>query len=187
MIRTTGIVILSLSLSALPSYAADGKRDTATAAPADLARTNVGHVANIKTTSVIWSTGLVGMADGDSISAVASDSDWSLPPVEFGSAKRPAALPALYVSLAVLQAFDAYETRRGLAAGTREANSLMQGVVGQPAAFWALKAATTAGAVVAAEHLWKTNKAAAIAVMVIANGVSAAVAARNASVLKQQR
>ena len=186
MIRTTGVVILSLSLSALPSYAADGKRDTATAAPADLARTNISHVADIKTNNVIWGTRLVGMAEGDSISALASDSDWSRPPMEIRSAKRPAALPALYVSFAVLQAFDAYSTRQGLARGASETNTLMNGVVGTPA-FWALKAATTAGAVVAAEHLWKTNKAGAIAVMIIANGVTAAVAARNASVLKQQR
>ncbi len=38
------------------------------------------------------------------------------------SLSRPAALPALYVSYAALQAFDMYSTQQALARGAREAN-----------------------------------------------------------------
>jgi len=103
------------------------------------------------------------------------------------SLARPAVLPALYASYAALQVYDVYSTRQALARGAREANPLMQGVVGNPGALWALKVGVTAGAVIAAERLWKTNKAAAIAVMVASNGVAALVAARNASTLRQLR
>ena len=101
---------------------------------------------------------------------------------------RPAALPALYVSYAALQVFDAYSTRHALAQGAREANPLMQQVVGNQSAFWAVKASATVGTIVAAEHLWrKNNKKGAIAVLVASNAVAAVVAARNASVLRSQR
>jgi len=100
---------------------------------------------------------------------------------------RPAVLPALYASYAALQAFDVYSTRQGLARGAREANPLMRDAVGNTGAFVAVKAAVAVGTIVAAERLWKTNKPAAIAVMVASNGVAAIVAARNARVLRQQR
>jgi len=100
---------------------------------------------------------------------------------------RPKALPALYASYAALQAFDVYSTRQALARGATEANPLMQGVVGNTGAFVAVKATVAVATIMAAERLWKTNKAAAIAVMVASNGVAAIVAARNASVLRGQR
>ncbi len=100
---------------------------------------------------------------------------------------RPAALPALYASYAALQAFDVYSTRQALGRGAREANPLMQGVVGNTTAFVAMKAGVGVATIMAAERLWKTNKAAAIAVMVASNGVSAIVAARNARTLRQLR
>ena len=103
------------------------------------------------------------------------------------SLARPKVLPALYASYAVLQAYDVYSTKQGLARGGREANPLMTGVVGSTSAFIAMKAVVGAGTVVAAERLWKTNKPAAIAVMVAANGVAAIVAARNARTLGQIR
>ncbi len=61
----------------------------------------------------------------------------------------------------------------------------MQGVVGNTGAMIAVKAAVAVGTIVAAERLWKTNKAAAIAAMVAGNGVAALVAARNARTLRQ--
>jgi len=100
---------------------------------------------------------------------------------------RPAALPALYASYAALQAFDVYSTRQALGRGAREANPLMEGVVGNADAFVAVKTAVAVSTIVAAERLWKTNKAAAIAVMVASNGVAAVVAARNARTLGQLR
>lgn len=101
---------------------------------------------------------------------------------------RPAVLPALYVSYAALQAYDVYSTRQALARGAREANPLMQGVVGNPGAFVALKAGVAAGTILAAERLWKNDKkAAAIGVMVASNVVSAMVASRNARTLRELR
>ena len=105
------------------------------------------------------------------------------------SLSRPAALPALYVSYAALQAFDVYSTQQALARGAREANPLMRQVVGNRTAFWAVKATATLATIAAAEHLWrhKRNRKAAIAVLVASNAVAAVVAARNASVLRQGR
>ncbi|OFW05357.1 MAG: hypothetical protein A3I61_05055 [Acidobacteria bacterium RIFCSPLOWO2_02_FULL_68_18] len=101
---------------------------------------------------------------------------------------RPAVLPALYVSYAALQVYDVYSTRQALARGAQEANPLMQGVVGNAGALWAVKAGATAGAILAAERLWKRDKkAAAIGVMVASNAVAALVASRNASTLRHLR
>ena len=86
---------------------------------------------------------------------------------------------------AALQAFDVYSTRQALGRGAREVNPLMQGVVGNTGAFVAMKATVAVATIVAAERLWKTNKAAAIAVMVAANSVAAVVAWRNARTLRQ--
>src|SRR5687768_5692315 len=72
---------------------------------------------------------------------------------------RPKLLPALYLSYAALQAYDVVSTKQGLARGAREANPLMQGVVGNNGAFLAMKAVAVVGTIVAAERLWKTNKA----------------------------
>jgi hypothetical protein len=94
-------------------------------------------------------------------------------------------LPALYASYTALQAYDIYSTRQALSRGAVEANPLMQGVAGNTGAMIAVKAAVAAGTIVAAERLWKTNKPAAIAIMVASNGVAAMVAARNARTLGQ--
>lgn len=98
---------------------------------------------------------------------------------------RPVALPVLYVSLGALQAYDVYSTRQAMARGAREANPLMQDAVTHAGTFMAVKAAVVVGTIVAAERLWKRNKAAAIGVLVASNGVAAIVAARNARVLRQ--
>lgn len=98
---------------------------------------------------------------------------------------RPPALVALYGSYAALQAYDVYSTRRALARGAREANPFMQSVVASTPGFVAVKAGVGLATVVASERLWRKNKAAAIAVMVAANSVSAVVAARNALTLRQ--
>ena len=100
---------------------------------------------------------------------------------------RPAALMGLYASYAALQAYDVYSTKQALARGAREANPLMQGVVGNTGSMVALKIGVGAATIVAAERLWKTNKAAAIGVMVAGNSVAAIVAARNARTLGQLR
>ncbi len=103
------------------------------------------------------------------------------------SLARPAVLTALYASYGALQAYDVYSTRQALARGAREANPLMQGVVGNTGAFVAMKAGVAVATIAAAEKLWKTNKPAAIGVMIAGNSVAAMVAARNARTLGQLR
>lgn len=93
----------------------------------------------------------------------------------------------LYVTLAALQAYDAYSTTVGLSRGAAEANPLMQGVAGNPVALWSVKAASTAGSIWMAERLWKRNKAAAIVTMVALNGVMTSVVAHNAATLRELR
>jgi hypothetical protein len=103
-------------------------------------------------------------------------------------ASRGAALPILYASYGALQAFDGFSTLEGIRNGAVEGNSLMTGTVQQPASVWAIKAATAGAAIGVAEKLWRSNRRAqAIVVMVAANSVMATVAARNASVLRNQR
>lgn len=64
----------------------------------------------------------------------------------------------------------------------------MQGVVGSPGAFVALKAGVAAGTILAAERLWKQDKtAAAIGVMIASNVVASVVASRNARTFRQLR
>jgi hypothetical protein len=105
-------------------------------------------------------------------------------PADFHAPSRGAALPVLYGSLAALQAYDAFATLRGVNAGRVEINPMMAGVSSSPAAMWAVKAGVTTAAIVASERLWRAHRRTqAIAVMAIANGVMAAVALHNASVM----
>ena len=92
---------------------------------------------------------------------------------------RPAALPALYATLAGVNALDAYSTVRALNAGAHEANPLVAPAAAHMGASLAVKAVSTATSIYLAESLWKKNRAAAIATMIAVNGVTAAIAARN--------
>lgn len=102
------------------------------------------------------------------------------------AATRPAALPALYVSTALLQGYDAYSTLSAVQQGGVEQNPLMRGVVKNPAAFVALKAGIATASIMAAEQMWKRhNRTGAILTMVASNSLMAIVAAHNARVLGQ--
>jgi len=93
---------------------------------------------------------------------------------------RPAALPAMYASLGALQALDIYSTRRAMQTSRAyEVNPLMRGVAGNSAAMLGVKAAATAATIFFTERAWKKNRKSAVVAMVIANGLNAAVAARN--------
>jgi len=101
---------------------------------------------------------------------------------------RPAILPPLYLGLAVLQTYDGYTTIRGVRDGNPETNPLVGGLAGRPAVFWTIKAASTAVTIYAAEQLWRQHhRKQAIVTMLVANGLMAAVAARNASLLSSPR
>ena len=107
--------------------------------------------------------------------------------INIPQATRPSVLPAMYVSLAGLQAYDGYSTLRGVRAGATEANPLVGGLAGQPAAFWAVKALSTVTTIYFAEQLWRQRKRGqAIVTMVAANAVMGAVAAHNNAVLRSR-
>jgi hypothetical protein len=95
------------------------------------------------------------------------------------AAKRPAALPALYVTLGVVQAMDLYSTSAALKAGAREANPVVARFAGNTGAMIGLKAATMAGTIFFAERMSKTNKVGAIVMMAAINGATAAVSMHN--------
>ncbi|MBZ5556191.1 MAG: DUF5658 family protein [Acidobacteriia bacterium] len=157
------IALAGLTLFTVPAIAADGDSAAAT-------------------------TGKATATTPPATSGLAGDVDWSLPPIQIGAATtRPAALSALYVSLAGLQAFDGYSTLQGVSRNAREGNALMQGAASHPAAFFAVKAVSAAVPMIIAERMWRTNRVGAIVVMVLANGVAGAVAANNAHALHQQQ
>jgi hypothetical protein len=93
------------------------------------------------------------------------------------SERRPALLPALYGSYAVLQALDAYSTKRAMTAGAREANPLMR--AGGSTGAIAVKAAAGAATIFFAERAWKKNRVGAMVLMTALNGMTAAVVAHN--------
>jgi hypothetical protein len=97
-------------------------------------------------------------------------------------------LTTLSVGLAGLEAFDAYSTLAAVGHGGVESNPMMRGIVSHPAAFIGIKAGITGASFFAAERLWREHhRGAAIALMAVANGVMAAVAVNNASVLNASR
>ena len=93
--------------------------------------------------------------------------------------RRPALLLPLYGSFVTLQALDVMTTMRALNQGGHEANPLMAGAVGSPAAFVALKAASTVSTVIASEKLRRDHPVAAVLLMVGVNSLMATVVAHN--------
>ena len=99
--------------------------------------------------------------------------------------KRPSALVPMYVSFAALQGFDYASTTRAISSGAgREANPVMGPIVGNRAAFLAVKAGSAAGTMWIAERLWKKHPAGAIVFMAALNGAMAAVVTHNMRVVR---
>lgn len=92
---------------------------------------------------------------------------------------RPPGLLALYAGFATLQALDAYSTLAAVRAGHREANPLVAPFSRQPAAMFALKAATTTVTILAVEKLRRRNRGAAVGLMIAANLAYGAIVAHN--------
>jgi hypothetical protein len=92
---------------------------------------------------------------------------------------RSSLLSSLLVSTVVLQALDVHSTYRALGRGAVEANPLMAGVTGNKAAFLATKAAVATATVLAARHMGKRNKVAAIATLIAINSAYAVVVDHN--------
>jgi hypothetical protein len=130
----------------------------------------------------------VGAAVEPNVARLATDTDWSVPAVHIGSSassrSRGMLLPSLYVSLAALNLYDVYTTRVGLTQGAVESNPATRWLTGSSPGFLAVKGAATATSIFLADRLWRLHhRGQAVAVMVISNGMMAAVAARNSSVL----
>lgn len=101
----------------------------------------------------------------------------TMPEKSFG---RPAVLPALYVAQGALQAMDMHSTMQAISRGAHEANPVMQGVVGNKGAMLAVKAGVAASTILMSECLWKRgNRTGAIVSMIVANSLTAVVAAHN--------
>jgi hypothetical protein len=94
---------------------------------------------------------------------------------------HPAILMSLYGSFIGLQALDFDSTLKAIHNGSgREANPVMQSVVGSPVAFMALKGGATAAIIVACERLRRRHHGvAATALMIGLNSAYSFVVARN--------
>ena len=99
-------------------------------------------------------------------------------PVVVPQVKRPALLPALYLSLGAMQAWDVYSTSAALKAGAYEANPTAR-FTGGTGSMIALNAVTTASTIFFAERMWKKNKVGAVVLMTAINGATAAVSMHN--------
>jgi len=105
---------------------------------------------------------------------------------QFKTPHRPSLLPTLYAGSAMLQGYDAYSTLTAIKSGGVEANPAMKGITKSPAAFVALKAGVPMASIMSAERMWKDNhRVGAVMMMIVSNGMMAAVAAHNASVLQR--
>lgn len=154
--------VLGVCLST-PAFAADPADDDPQAGPIAVAAAAATSVANTTATTM-------ANAEGASPGVF-----------KYG---RPAVLPALYATSALLQGFDTFSTLKALKNGAREANPFMQHVVKSPATFIAMKAGVTTASVMAAEQLWKNNhRAGAIGLMIASNAMMGMVAAHNARVI----
>jgi hypothetical protein len=94
-------------------------------------------------------------------------------------APRSPALTAMYVTFGALQVADIHSTSRALSNGAVEGNPAMRAVVGNRAAFIAVKAAGGATTILVSEKLRKKHPVAAFVLMASLNGFLAAVVAHN--------
>lgn len=125
-------------------------------------------------------------SEGMAKAVAMAEAEGFLPPMA-AQPKRPAILPALYVSLGAMQVLDLVTTNQALKSGAHEGNPMVSGIAGNSGAMIAYKTAMTVGTVIAVEKMWKRNRVGAIVVAVAANGVTAAVAAHNVKVAGAQR
>lgn len=101
--------------------------------------------------------------------------------------RRPTVLPALYASTALLQALDAKSTMTAMSLGAQEANPFMKGAASNKGALLAVKAGVAGATIFMAEKMWRRSPVGAIAMMLVINGVNAAVVAHNYRVIKSLR
>jgi hypothetical protein len=93
--------------------------------------------------------------------------------------ERPRVLVPMYISFAALQAMDAHSTLKAVDRGYVEVNPLVAPSSRNGAAMAAMKVAVTASVIAGTEKLWRHNRAAAIAAIIVVNGAYAAIVAHN--------
>ena len=103
-------------------------------------------------------------------------------PAQTVGGSAPSAFPRMYVAFGLLQAVDAHSTIVTLKGGAKEANPLIGGLAGNPAALVAVKAASAAGTLYCVERLRKKNRVAAAVTMAALNSAYAVVVMNNARV-----
>ena len=102
--------------------------------------------------------------------------------------KRSPMLLAMYATVGLVQAYDGYTTIKGVAANQVELNPAMLPFVKHPSLVIAAKGAMTLATIAAAENLWRHHhRGQAIAMLIVSNGLMAAVGAHNAMVLRGAR
>jgi hypothetical protein len=89
------------------------------------------------------------------------------------------ALIPLYVSFVALQALDAHSTLRALNAGAAEANPLMSGLAGKPAALLVVKAGLAASTIYLVDKVRLRSRTAAIVLMTALNSAYLTIVAHN--------
>jgi hypothetical protein len=99
--------------------------------------------------------------------------------------RRPVLLSPLYVSFVALQALDVNSTLAAIHRGGMEANPVMSGAVGSPAALVAIKSVSAACLIFASERLWRQHRLGAVLMMVGLDTGYAMVAAHNYGVARQ--
>ena len=108
-------------------------------------------------------------------------------PVASPSPRSSRVLASLLVSTVMMQALDVHSTFQALDRGGVEANPVMAPLAGNRGAFIATKAAVATATVLAARHLGKRNKVAAIATLVAVNSAYALVIDHNYRVARGLR
>jgi hypothetical protein len=158
--------------------------------------------ATILTVFLVWITPAIAAAQAPVVLDVSQDAPDStlrvrmtMPPeamwwpvVRGNPVPRGPMLLSLYGAHVGLQAYDGYSTSRGLRDGATESNSALRGLAHNGPALWSVKAGAAFVSIYAAEKLWRRDRRGqAIAVMILSNGIMAAVAMNNAAVLRGQR
>jgi hypothetical protein len=112
------------------------------------------------------------------VAAGAADDRWVV------RERRPGALVPLYVSFAALQVLDLHSTAGALDRGAVEANPIVRPFASNQFGMVAVKAAGTAGVILASEQMWKKNKVAAVVFMVASNSAMTWVVQHNYRTLR---
>jgi hypothetical protein len=102
--------------------------------------------------------------------------------------KRSALLLTMYATACVLQSYDGFSTLKAAAANHVELNPMMSSLASHPGLVIAAKGAMTVATIAVAENLWRNHRRGqAIAMLIVSNGLMAAVGANNAMALRGER